>query len=1001
MRPEITLAALMLPWPLAAQQPSTPPPAGVTEEAAPATPAADFSDGLSRLATLGLPDMKGATWVRAPKDVSESIDMPYEFQSLGVKLQGGAWKLPGDKPRWIGFGTSEIIEIEPDGEEEAAAPEENASPGLLERMMRNHAASQPKKEKQARPGITVEEDVKRLIEALGKQSVIDRLIERLEYDSDVLSVPAHCLIFAAQLHATGHADAGNRLAAAVFAAFPDATRNVDAAVGYLASLEAIGINDNFFESQDWKAYRDALKALLEKYPRGWGDATGIALLMPALDKRVAGELPPAPTLPGITLKPEAVAALGKFLEAQTAPEGDDIQLPDGMDLSGIPAEHRAEFLQAMRRQGAMTGMATGRGGIWILPERKPGDSRPMSGPVSDLQAMGMDGLIALAAVADDPTLVPVRTESSYSTSYGIDEDDEPQEIYDRLDRPKSRGEIARSVISSTIPRSDDSGETDPIILRDAAVDFWKKNREKSPIELAVIFTREGDERQRMEAANYLAGGDDESRQAFEKLALGSDQPSDYSAVVESYLAERKTEARAFFDGYSKAVTRELDGVDLSNARSSGVYRIRAAGSVEKYLKKLSISVGAVSLDDLIAEALKEPSQNGQINGDQPMASLGTSMMGAPLEDCLKAVAAVETKATPEQWLDLHQILLSRAYRGGRGQSLAKEKTLPKDVIDLWRPLIAKSDPLPPKHRFASWVQGYGGSKMGDASYMILEVAAHPETSEYLNIYLQFCEAPDTPFAFIKKRVDAWTGGKEPIAWPDAEDVEEARSTEITTKLAGLPAAEIPASIKSLGVAERIAVGNWTGEFDEDSPAPSGIMEVRDRIVEIRPYNPAQPHDPALLAALGIKEGDKVEADDLVKLAEKLATEAKDRSGTTVAYYSMPTGLGMFCSAARKNDPDSFSSDYALQSLAQWFERFEDADVLAMVATQEAADFWAVKDGKVQALPQEDRDSSAIESLKKHFASKSVGRAYFMAAVLTREDAEKLGKGDSEDDESEE
>jgi hypothetical protein len=109
-------------------------------------------------------------------------------------------------------------------------------------------------------------------------------------------------------------------------------------------------------------------------------------------------------------------------------------------------------------------------------------------------------------------------------------------------------------------------------------------------------------------------------------------------------------------------------------------------------------------------------------------------------------------------------------------------------------------------------------------------------------------------------------------------------------------------------------------------------------------------------------------------------------------------LGLFATAARKDDPVSFASDYYLQRHAQWFQRFRDADVLAMVSNQQFADFWTLKDGKAEPIPQDDADSSAIESLKKHFASKSMATPYIMVSVLTREDAERLIRPEESEEE---
>jgi hypothetical protein len=1000
MRPGITLAALMLPWPVGAEQPAASPPAPAV---------ADFSDGLARLAALGLPEMKGATWVKAPKEASELIQQSSEFRSLPLKLHGGAWKLARDKPQLIGFGTGEAIESEE--EEESSAPEASAKPGLLEKMLRNHAASKPPAEDKPKPGISVEEDAKRLIDALGNKEVTKRMIERMEYDSDVLAVPAHCLIFAAQLHATGHTDLANRVAAAVFATFPDANQNIDAAVGYFASTEQLEATDAFFEKPDWKTYRDQLKALLEKYPRGWSNASGVALLIPALDKRVAGELPPAPSLPGITLKPEAVAGLGKLLETQTAPEGEGVKLPDGMDLSDVPREHRAELLAMIRRQSAGMDMGESREGLWILPQAEESgegeeapDEAPPLGPVESLQAMGMDGLIAFAAVTEDPTLVPVRNHSSYSSRdpFNHDEDDTPQDIYDELDRPKTRGEIACDVLQMTLPRAEDDEPLDAPGLRDAAVEFWKKNRDKSAIELAVLFARDGDQQQRNEASYYLAQSKDEaSRQAFEKLVLGAEQPSAFSSAVNSYLGVRKAEARAFFDAYSKALTKELEGVNLEDTRSTGLYEISAAGSVEKYLKKMSLNVGAVSLEELIEDALEQPAPKGPRGQSPGMASLASAMNGVEIADCLKAVAAAAPKATPDQWLDLHQVMLGRVYRGSRGFGDERPPVpakLPSEVIEAWRPLLTKSDPLPPKHSFTSWVKGYGGSTLGDATVLMLEAAAYPGSGDSYNDYLRLSDPPDSTLVFVKKRVTAWIDGKEPPEWPDGKKVPEARREEITKKLGSLPSAEIPAFAKTLDLSERLAVATWVSGFNDEAPPPSGLLGVRDQVVELRPFNPGLPHDPAMLAELGIATGNKLEAGTIVKLVEKLAAEGKDRSGTTVSFFSTPMSLGLFATAARKNDATSFASDYYLQRHAQWFQRFGDADVLAMVSNQQFADFWTVKEGKAEPIPQDDPDSSAIEALKKHFASKTMATPYIMVSVLTREDAERLTRPEESEEE---
>lgn len=984
------------------------------EEAArpPAPAAADFGDGLGRLAALGLPDMKGATWVKAPEVEDELVQDAHEFRSLNAKLRGGAWKLAGEPPRLLGFGTATWIDTGDEAAEDPQAATEKAEgkPGLLERMLKNHAASKPPPENKPAPGPSLEDDVKQLADAFGNETVVQRLIERLEYDSDVLAVPAHSLIFAAQVHAAGHPEAANRLAAAIFAAFPDTVQVIDAAVGHFASAEHTKVTDAFFETRDWKAYRDGLKALLEKYPRGWTDTPGVALLLPAVEKRVDGVMPPTPALPGIELKPEALAALAKLLEASTAPEGLNAgNLMGNVNLSEIPAEHRAELMAMLRRQGG--GMTMGnRDGLWILPapngEKEEGAP---SGPVAELQAMGMDGLIALAAVAEDSTLVPVSNDAHYSgPSFGSDDAPSAADIYDSLNRPRSRGEIARDVLVTTLPRAEDDVTPGAADLRDAAVDFWKKHRDKSALELAVLFIHEGDEGQRMQAAQFLAQGPNKDFMAtFEKVVLAANEPSVFANEVESYLDRRKAEARGFFDAFSKALTKELDGVDLQRDRhNNGTYHILEAGSLEKYLKRLSVKVGAVSLAELIEEALKEPAgENEERRPNSAVNSLASAMAGVSIPDCLKAVAAYAPKAAAEQWLNLHQVLLNRIYRDQRrGTGVMPPVVLSADVLELWRPLLAKNDPLPDKHVFTPWVKGYGGATLGDATALMLETAAFPSSGQLYTPFARICDAPETTSSFVKRRVSAWIEGKEPPPWPDAEKVEEARREEITTKVGSLAADDIRPFAKTLNLDERLALSEWIESFDDETPAPAGLLALRDTVVDLKPYNPTMAHDPALLEKLGIAPGFKLDPEALRKLAERLALEAKDFSGTAVSLYQAPINLGLLASASRKSDKAEIAevaNDYYLQRQAQWFQRFKDAEVLAMIAFEGQADFWTVKDGKVQPLSSEDSEDaegSAIRALKELRESKSMSVGYIVISVLTRADAERLTADDEEEEE---
>src|SRR5690606_7834312 len=172
-------------------------------------------------------------------------------------------------------------------------------------------------------------------------------------------------------------------------------------------------------------------------------------------------------------------------------------------------------------------------------------------------------------------------------------------------------------------------------------------------------------------------------------------------------------------------------------------------------------------------------------------------------------------------MGLLQLQINRIYRDHRRGSKPEPVTLPPEVIESWRPLVAKSETLPEKHEFSGWVAGYGGTTLGDAAALVIETAAHPASGENYTPFAQICEVPETTASFVRKRVEAWMSGKEPPAWPGAEKVEAARREEILAKLGNLSAAGLPAFIKTLNLDERFALAEVVAGFDDDTPAPDG------------------------------------------------------------------------------------------------------------------------------------------------------------------------------------
>ena len=990
MRPAFPLAVLLCALPLA----------GAEEKAA------DFSEGLKQLAALGLPDLKDARWVKAPKETTtQNFPDSYQFKELKVHLHGSAWKLPGEPARIIGFGTPvEIASGSAPPKPEEPAKDETAEPSLFEKMLRKHASENPGKKEEAppkKPGLEAEADAQLIIDALAKPAIKTELAQQLGYGRSEL--PGRCLIFAAQLHAAGRTDSANKLAAALFAIGPDKALIIDAAISHFAGTEYQAATSAFFKTHDWAAYHASVKAILAKYPRGWADAGGVAMLMGPLEKRVQGTPPPPPSLPGITLKPEAVAALDALLKPHDLGGLSDEELARaaGFDLSQIPVEHRARYIAMLRENG----VGNSRGGgqqLWLLVPQPPGKD-----PAGIIKSLRMDGMVALAAVVTDETLLPSRSATGGGSRYssGLSPEEAAQETYHRMMRPGSRGEFAAALLREVVPGiGDDADDTDLETLRSAAIDFWTQHRGKSPVELAAVYLASGNFMQKFGAAQFLAEHPDPAAHAvFESSVLASEDPASMHGLVEIYVERRRTAAKAFFDAYAKALRANIGNSSDDDPFSSRNGSLDDEKGVEKFLKKLSVKVGGVTLKEMVDDALKAPpaaaaENNGEDEDDEedesPIAALATTVDQTPMAECVKILGEAIPKVQPAQAMEILGLLYSTVYSDPRSKQYQKDGKWPKlefgpDLLAIWKPLLERVDPVPKEGEFSGWARGYGAKNLGDCAALVIELAAFPESGYQYEIYGKV-GMPESLMPFVRKRVEAWTGGTEAPAWPDPEKLGEARTKDIESKLSTLPAKEIVAYVKTLDAMERLFVTKLVGSYGQEKTPPDGLVELRDTVVELRPYDPELPHDAPLLQKLGIAEGWRINPTNVEDLAKRLLADAKNLSGAGISFYEAPMQIGSLATATKSLDPASPTyGDFHWNRLAAWFEHHGNPDAMAIFSTEGGLDFWVMKDGSPVKLDPAGAYESSAEKFKQVRETNHIEIPYIQVIVLTREDARKI------------
>lgn len=967
----------------------------------------DFSEGLSRIAALGLPEMKGAEWVKLPDSNEQRFTNSYELQEMEIKLSGNTWKLKTDPPTYIDFGSNQPIELP---KEEADSEEgSNAKPSMLQKMLNNHKKNNPEEEKAAKPKAPEDniaraiKDAAKMVESLGKADVAENLNDSLRYSYS--NTHGRMMLFAAQLHAAGQTESANALATALFQAANDDSTLIDGAISHLADNEYNSIATRFFETTDWQAYQKSLTNLLEKFPRGWSNGPAVAMLVSNLEKRAA--TPPKPAIPGVQLKPEAVALLDQLLVNSSSKLSDEALAKEhGIDLSEYPPEHRGRMLAMLRAQGG-----SGRGSsenLWLLNTPKTTELGADASAMDKLKAMGMDGLIALAAVANDPTLTPFPNQQNQDGSWSSDETPEAalQKRYLSLHRPSSRGEIVSSILASVIPTPEGdpysgSRQPDPAELSETAIAFWKANKDKSSVELATVYINEGDSSQKSLASSFLSTSKDPAAHtAFEKTVLASADPVFLITEVDKYVSARKLAAKPFANAYIKLV-QENPPDEQQLMRNAAGYVIREAGGLDNYLKRLSLKVGDVSLDKMIADALKakpqEPgndesfSHRGRGQPNTPIAALAASIQSIPINECLIAFGKAAKVATPEQWMEMHYVLLRRAsanagYDGpGAPEEQKKEAvTLSKEVIELWKPLLARTEPIL-KNETSMFFIGYGAKTTGDASTLLLELFISPEMIYGLRSIAEIQESRTAILEFARKRVTAWTSEQEPEPWPSSEAVSEDRQKEISTKLPTLKADEILPYAKSLNLNERLVLIGIIESFAEENSTPPNLLELRQVIVSLKPVFD-QDHDAEAAAKLGIKVGDRLTPELITKISDDFLKEPAAHSKTTVVFTPAFMRLGVALSVNTIKELTKSMDTSRLSYVAQTFEGHGNPEALSHIQASNSSDTRVIQDGKVVTLPS---DESALTEFSKELQAKAPYISYVFISILTREDAEKI------------
>ena len=281
------------------------------------------------------------------------------------------------------------------------------------------------------------------------------------------------LLAAAHLYQAGLKDEANEIADLLFQLANERAIVVRNAVMILAQTQYSAAGARLASTRDWRAYREDLAGILDRFGLAWDKAPGLEFLIQKVDQRIAGNPPEGD---GID---EAAA---RFF-AEISP--DSGQLLNQLKLAVIinPAVQLA---------------------LLSSPERDSTDC---------FLARGIHMLPALLAVVDSDDLLPAALEipSPYRNhSYHYSRQNEKtlksaEEIYAELEnKPPCLGDTALALLALLCPQPESpSREEDKSNTVQRVRAFYAAHAADSPVKLATTYLEQGNDDQRASALAIL------------------------------------------------------------------------------------------------------------------------------------------------------------------------------------------------------------------------------------------------------------------------------------------------------------------------------------------------------------------------------------------------------------------------------------------------------------------------------------------------------------------
>lgn len=928
----------------------------------------DFSEAFGKLQALGLPDLKGAVWVKESgqggNDGSFNGDMgDYYSRQAFSSLNGNVWQLADGK---------QVVSL---GSARARAPAGKVAKkkggGLLSALGNAFSGKSSK--------LDPKEDAASLISFLSDSSNTRQLGENGPFLGKVM-------LFAAQLHAAGHTDEANRLASAVLAIPPEPSIAVDGAVSAMAADQQATVLAAFYADQDWGALQRGLAAVAEKFPRGWnGRAAALALAEQAGKRKTGAPALPAPLEP---VPAEISAQILAWVDGKEASEEtDDAISYTSWLLPAAPAEGGADNSDGAESEEIVPAfLKSGRPALAaLIPLLKDATLTP--------RALDGSGAETVPATRAQHAAALIR---QVLPGLGSDEDADPEESMRLRMMAQINGEVTREETPDPARQM--------AMLHGQAIAFWNEYRTMSPVELAVLYLKKGTGYQKQQAGQVLARSTEAAaEEAFTAWATAEGSAMRNLQLSKTWIETRKAAAAPFVEKLAAALRKEAaaGGEQPEEEEEEYEYNERRQLTPDQ-AEQVIASLKLMASDAGLVGALRSIA-TGEADAAPALESMQEDLAVKPIGEVLPGILEAAVAATPANRpaflnlaTDFAVVTFQNARREGDGANESFSKVLTTPVKAHLIALLEKPEPIPLEKRSRYRTEST------DVSAAFIEMLLS-DAEEFSKVRDYFKITGKPAGTMMKERSLARLKGTEVPAWPDAEKVKGSRVDEIIGALEGKPAADALKLLEALQPDEQAAVSKWLGGAGK-SKLPAVVKELALTITATGTRNVYASAPPASAEQVpGLAAGMVLNEEALNRVAAELAGKAAELSPAMLTLHpGGPLGLGWVARAELPPADETKRAGWLKQwnrTLGMARDEFDaDPEVSAVVTFHTNADgescttHWLVgKDGKVTSKEREGSEGPAAAGLRKLAEStdNDERQSSFLINILTRKDLQSL------------